>query len=82
VDISRPECPPDISTDTWRLKLAILILPGIFSGDGLHDIPVLSHLAILYSPEIIEGCGSTAKRSFGYSQNVVANKNIVENLGD
>ena len=52
------------------LKLAVLILPGIFCCDSLHDIPVLGHLAIFYSPEIIEGCGSAAKRSFGYSQNI------------
>jgi hypothetical protein len=44
---------------------------------------VLSHLAILYSPEIIEGCGSAAKRSFGYSQNVVAlSKDLMSSIID
>ena len=58
---------------TVTLKLAVLILPGIFRCDGLHDIPMLSYLAILYSPEIIEGCGSAAKRSFAFSVSPVAN---------
>ena len=53
-------------------KLAILVLPRILVRDRLHDVPVLSDLAVLYSPQIIERSRHSAESSFGNRKNIIA----------
>ena len=61
-------------------ELAVLVCPGAFLCNRLHNIPMLGDLTVLNTPKIIVGSGSAAEGTFGNSKNVVALHHIVKEV--
>ena len=49
-------------------KLTVAVHPVRWISNRLHDIPMLSNLSVLDSPEVAAACRNTAEASLRYSK--------------